>query len=72
MNNMIHDLKALFNEWWTAYDPDNQFPLHKEDAREAFYAAYEIGLDRGHAMGQELGTAIAKLDAKIEKAKRYD
>ena len=60
------DLKTLFDEWWNEHPFDAGLIVFKEDVREAFYAAYEIGLNRGHAMGQELGTAIARLEAKMK------
>lgn len=64
MNNMTKDLNTLFETWWNVLNYDR---LDKEHvAREAFFAAYEIGLNRGHAMGQELGTAIARLEAKMK------
>lgn len=70
MSNMKHhDMKILFETWWNALN-DKTFIQNKDDvARAAFFVAYEIGLNRGHAMGQELGTAIARLEAKIEKDK---
>lgn len=63
---MTKDLNTLFNDWYNTLD-DKTFIQNKDDlARAAFFAAYEIGLNRGHAMGQELGTAIARLEAKMK------
>lgn len=62
---MFKDLNTLFNDWWNALN--HEF-FDKEDvAREAFFAAYEIGLNRGHEMGQQLGQALAKIDEKMKK-----
>lgn len=60
------DLNTLFQTWWNALDDKHFTASPLEQAREAFFAGYEIGLNRGHAMGQELGTAIARLEAKMK------
>lgn len=61
------DLKTLFNDWWNNQS-DAYLIQNKEDiARDAFYAAYEAGVNRGFQLGNELGIATTKLEEKMKK-----
>ena len=60
------DMKTLFNEWYAILRPE-QFEK-KELARAAFYAAYELGMNKGFEMGKQVGLAVGTMEQKIKTA----
>lgn len=59
------DMKTLFNEWYDTLSPEMY--QKKELAGTAFYAAYELGMNKGFEMGKQVGLAVGTMEQKIKK-----